>query len=652
MKKALFLLLLLLLTLLCGCSAPMAEPSALPYTQRTQLTENELWYHLLDENGNVVSDMAYNRIRLTENFAVCYFKNDGIEQVRVLDYSGKQLGMDYDSVKQINYKDTAFLGKTYYAAKYSDLHRRDYQMTYILNEYGEPAVDLPLSNYRFSPKGSDYNDGYDAFYATIYGTKLCYEIVNGDFVLRYRNIAGAFGTSVFGAKRTIYYRDTYEPSYGIRWNPYFEDIYSSTEIPFENRFILGEGNPQDISEYMQTLADENKNVLAKYSRIWFKLFYDGTYIGVAYAAPESAAECTDSDGNAPAPGYVFIDRDGKAVSPVYSQLSLPENGDIFTISSPDNEITATTGDKSEVTFSASKYTLREPTTFYLGTVEGIEVYMKIRRTGGTRPDLVYHFDGELNEITEVPETEYTIVDKNGKKLIDHPFYDFTFWEEGISGLFEIYETPGFVGCYKGNEYIYNFVDGKFQLTYYGEAGTSKVSYDPAPGYVHTRYTYAAFETHYGLNDKDGNVILKPIFSYIINAPLPGRFIAGTNNIAREDGYECCCTLFDENKNVLCQYNSIGFYTLDDGSYIGIAYYGGFDSSGNVLRDKNGDVLKIGHRFIDKDGNELSPCFSADDVAYEDFWNDPISEHLNEPITIVADDGSELSFMPADYVRKP
>lgn len=104
--------------------------------------------------------------------------------------------------------------------------------------------------------------------------------------------------------------------------------------------------------------------------------------------------------------------------------------------------------------------------------------------------------------------------------------------------------------------------------------------------------------------------------------------------------------------MLCQYNSIGFYTLDDGSYIGIAYYGGFDSSGNVLRDKNGDVLKIGHRFIDKDGNELSPCFSADDVVYEDFWNDPISEHLNEPITIVADDGSELSFTPADYVRKP
>ena len=551
MKKALFLL--LLLTLLCGCSAPMAEPSTLPYTQRTQLTENELWYRLLDENGNVVSDMAYNRIRLTENFAVCYFKKDDIEQVRVLDYSGKQLGTDYDSVKQINYKDTAFLGKTYYAAVSGG---NDNPRTYILNEYGEPAVDLPFNSYRFSPKGSDYNDGYDALYATVYGTKLCYEIADGDFVLRYRNIAGAFGTSVLDAKRTIYYRDTYEPSYGIRWNPYFEDIYSSTEIPFENRFILGEGNPQDISEYMQTLADENKNVLAKYSRIWFKLFYNGTYIGVAYAAPESAAECTDSDGSAPAPGYVFIDRDGKAVSPVYSQLSLPENGDIFTISSPDNEITATTGDKSEVTFSASKYTLREPTTFYLGTVEGIEVYMKIRRTGGTRPDLVYHFDGELNEIAEVPETEYTIVDKSGKKLITHPFYDFRFWEEGHPGSYEIYETPGIVGCYKGNEYIYKFVDGKFQLTYCGEAGTSKVSYDPAPDYVHTRYTYAAFETSYGLNDKEGNVIFEPIFSYITRAPLPGRFTAAINNIAREDGMQCCDTLFDENKNILCQYNSI------------------------------------------------------------------------------------------------
>ena len=116
--------------------------------------------------------------------------------------------------------------------------------------------------------------------------------------------------------------------------------------------------------------------------------------------------------------------------------------------------------------------------------------------------------------------------------------------------------------------------------------------------------------------------------------------------------QCCDTLFDENKNILCQYNSIVFYVLYDGSYIGLASYFGFDREGHVLRDKNGEVLKIGHRFIDKDGNELSPCFSADDVAYEDFWNDPISEHLNEPITIADDDGSEFSFMPADYVRKP
>ena len=641
---------LLLLMLLCGCEALSLAPSTLPYTQRTQQTENGLWYRLLDENGNIVSDMAYNRIRLTENFAICYFKKDGIEQVRILDYSGKQLGRDYDSVEQINYKDTAFLGKIYYAAKYSDLHRHSYQITYVLNEYGEPAVDLPLSSYRFSPKGSDHNDGYDAFYAALYGTKLCYEIIDGDFVFRYRNFAGTFGMSVFGAQRTIYYHDTYEPSYGIRWDPDFENIYSSTEIPFENRFLLGKGNPQDISEYTQTLADESQNVLAKYSRIRFKLFYDGTYIGIAYAAPESAAECIDSNGNAPEPGYVFIDRDGKAVSPVYPRLSLHENGDIFTVSSPDDKITATLGNKSKVVFSASKYTLHEPTTLYLGTVEGLEVYMKIRRTGGTRPDLLYHFDGEFNEIVEVPETEYTIVDKNDKKLIEHPFYDFNFWEEGIDGLFEIFETPGICGCYKGSEYIYNFIDGKFQLTSFGEAGALKVSYDPAPGYVHTQYTYAAFETHYGLNDKDGNVILEPIFSYIINAPFPGRFIAGTNNIAREDGMECYCTLFDENKNVLCQYNSIGFYMLEDSSYVGIAYYDGFGSSGNVLRGKNGDVLKIGYRFIDKDGNEISPCLDMEN-APEWFWEDSITEHLNDPITATDDDGNEFTFTPSDYVRK-
>lgn len=648
MKKLLPILLLLML--LCGCSTPAAEPSALPYAQRVQQTENGLWYRLLDENGNVVSDMAYNHIRLTKNFAVCYFKKDGIEQVRVLDYSGKQLGRDYDSVEQIDYKNTFFLGKTYYAAAYGG---DDNPRTYVLNEYGEPAVDLPLSSYCFSAKGNEENSDYDAFFATIYGTKLCYEIVDGDFVFRYRDIAGAFGTSVLGAKRTIYYHDTYTPSYGIRWDPWFENIYVSTEIPFENRFILGEGNIHDVYEYTQTLADENKNVLAKYNRIGFKLFYDGTYIGVAYAAPESTVECVDSDGNAPAPGFVFIDRDGKAVSPVYSWLSLPENGDIFTISSPDDEITATLDDKSEVTFSASKYTLREPTTFYLGTVEGIEVYMKIRRTGGTRPDLVYHFDGELNEIVEVPETEYTIVDKNGKKLIDHPFYDFRFWEEGNPESFEIYRTPGISGCYKGNDYVYNFVDGKFQITYYYEAGDFEAS-DYSHDYINTRYTYnTSFDDNrYGLKGKDGNIIFEPIFSRKIRIPFADRFIATTNNRDLMDSYEDCDTLFDKNKNILCQYNNIYFYPLDDGSYLGLAYYDSFGSTGQALRDKNGDVLKIGYRFIDKDGNEISPCFNSNDTSFEDSWNGPITEHMNGSITVTTDDGSEITFTPAEYVRKP
>ena len=68
----------------------------------------------------------------------------------------------------------------------------------------------------------------------------------------------------------------------------------------------------------------------------------------------------------------------------------------------------------------------DPTVKYLGMADDIEVYQKAVETGETRLDIVYGKDGVFNTTTEVPATEYWIIDSEGNLLIDHPFYDLHF----------------------------------------------------------------------------------------------------------------------------------------------------------------------------------------------------------------------------------
>ena len=289
----------------------------------------------------------------------------------------------------------------------------------------------------------------------------------------------------------------------------------------------------------------------------------------------------------------------------------------------------------------------KPDDNYLGLASDVEVYQKVVETNETRPILIHNEDGVPNSIGEASATEYWIVDKNGNSLIDHPFYDFSFFPI-------IMDNPaGVIGCYKGDFYRYAFIDGHFERTAFEESGVfGKTVYNNHPGYVPTRYCYEPFESAYGISDEDGNVIFEPVFCRPMSVPFSDRFLGMTNNRAWEDFGEGFCCMFDEDKNIICTYSTITFHHFDDGSYVSIAWYAGCSENyGCLLRDKNGNVLKEGHRFIDKDGNELSPCFDLFEITHEG-ESDFVENYFDVPIKTVDSSGNTIEIKASDYICKP
>lgn len=308
---------------------------------------------------------------------------------------------------------------------------------------------------------------------------------------------------------------------------------------------------------------------------------------------------------------------------------------------------ASTSESGENSSDESK-----PDDEYLGTIfyinSYIDIYKKAVETNETRLVMVDNGAGTLSTIAEVPATEYWIVDKSGNLLIDQPFYDLNFYPEIAS--YNDPPTDGIFGCYKGDYYDYGFIDGKFELISFTKAGVvdtgGRIEYPDYPYYEPTEYWYDKFNVGYGISDKDGNVIFEPIFAYFMSIPFEDRFIGTINTIDRGDFTEGYSLLMDKDKNIFAAYTSISFHVFDDGSYIGLAGYSGYGYNwGKVLRDKNGKVLKVGERFIDKDGNEISPCFNG----VTGFWDITSPSDI---ITAVDSSGNTIEIKASDYICKP
>lgn len=292
----------------------------------------------------------------------------------------------------------------------------------------------------------------------------------------------------------------------------------------------------------------------------------------------------------------------------------------------------------------------KPDDNYLGLASDVEVYQKVVETNETRPILIHNEDGVPNSIGEAPATEYWIVDKDGNNLIDHPFYDFSFFPIIMD------DPAGVIGCYKGNYYRYEFIDGGFECTEFYEAGVTdtggNIMYPEYPNYLPISYQYETFEDGCGLSDENGNIIFEPVFCRYMSIPFSDRFIGCTNNVAHEDFGEGFCCMFDADKNIICTYSTITFHHFDDGSYIGIAWYAGYSENyGRLLLDENGNTLKVGHRFIDKNGNELSPCFDLFEITHAG-ESDFVENYFDVPIKTVDSSGNTIEIKASDYICKP
>ncbi|MBP1569464.1 MAG: hypothetical protein J6A12_03625, partial [Oscillospiraceae bacterium] len=129
----------------------------------------------------------------------------------------------------------------------------------------------------------------------------------------------------------------------------------------------------------------------------------------------------------------------------------------------------------------------------------------------------------------------------------------------------------------------------------------------------------------------------------------GRIVAGRSEGGLSGG---TARILDGEGKIICdKYHGIDFDELPDGRFIGIAYCAGEMSQlATVCRDENGEIMKGGYRFIDKDGNELSEVFASEK---DDFIirKGGITEG-ETTITAVYEDGSEKEINIYDYAFEP
>lgn len=314
-------------------------------------------------------------------------------------------------------------------------------------------------------------------------------------------------------------------------------------------------------------------------------------------------------------------------------------------SQPQPESSAPESSTPEISFESTEL---------LDTIYGFgAIYKNAASANETRKELIEGENGTLSTVIDVPATVYWITDSNGDPLIDHPFNTVDYannmpdWGSLEDTPKEYLELPVVVGLYKGDFYRYYFVDGTFVL----DAHRGYSCYDPrsdgaAYDYKDTVYYYVNAGCRYGLTDSKGNVIFEPVFTDRFYIPFEDRFVGSMHEdfyYSPEEGYDL---LLDKDKNILAAYTSILFCRFDDGSYIGLAGYMGYgDNWGHVLRDKNGEILKVGYRFIDRDGNEVSKCFN--DV--KEFWK---VDSPSDIITAVDENGNTVEIKASDYICKP
>ncbi len=264
-------------------------------------------------------------------------------------------------------------------------------------------------------------------------------------------------------------------------------------------------------------------------------------------------------------------------------------------------------------------------------------------TEGTRMSVKGNIHGKTpsNVYVEVPNELYYIEFKDGTPAIDHPVESYTEYcysnLEGISP--EIWKHYCVIECsYNGDSYRYEKNEnGVYELLWKYEKSKEEFG-----EYIKTAQYFTYGFRGVGLEDKDGDILLEPVYCQITN--VFGNKIAAFDGVmqAAETAREY---LYDENMNLLTsEFNYIADYIYED-SYIGVAYCFG-ELAEVVCYDENGKVCEEGIWFVDENGKKISEKFRQ--INFKNFEGTITPE---TEIMVILEDGTNKSFLAGDYFFK-
>ncbi len=262
-------------------------------------------------------------------------------------------------------------------------------------------------------------------------------------------------------------------------------------------------------------------------------------------------------------------------------------------------------------------------------------------TEGTRMTVRGNIHGmtPANVYVEIPNELYYIEFKDGTPAINHPvetYVDYCYDNlENVSP--EIWKHCCVIECsYNGDSYRYEKnEDGVYELLWKYEKSKEEFG-----EYIKTAQYFTYGFRGVGLEDKEGNIILEPIYCQITN--VFGNKIAvfeGTMQAAdavRE-------YLYDENFNLLTsEFNYIADYIYGD-TYIGVAYCFG-EKADVICYDENGKVCEEGIWLVDINGNKISEKFKQ--ISFNNFDGTTITPETE--ILVIFEDGTTSSFLVGNY----
>ena len=235
----------------------------------------------------------------------------------------------------------------------------------------------------------------------------------------------------------------------------------------------------------------------------------------------------------------------------------------------------------------------------LGRIGGTTLYA-LGRISGTKPVILYNEDAKPYGIGETEKILYDIYNESGELVISYPFDDA-----------ERYDKETLFASLDGSFYSYTFSDEgaiiEEETTQAGKTGTKPNGLDEVVYY----YNSSPLSVGRGIVDEEDNVIIPAIYNDFC-AYFDGRITADARN---GFGMMNSANIYDEDGNLLCsKYHAVIYKHMDkeNNQWLGIGYVASSESQiESICRDENGELMKSGYRFIDKDGNELSTVFTDD-----------------------------------------